>query len=410
MCKLKNELISYKTELLLAVIGIPIGIIIGILDSVFGQVLLKLSDIREMYYPYLIFFLPIVGMIIVFFYNRFGGKSGKGMNLVFEVGQGDEEVIPLRLIPFVVSGTWLTHLFGGSAGREGVAVQIGATFSHWIGRHLKIKNAPQIFLVAGMAAGFSGLFETPIAAVLFAMEVLVAGEIRYEALFPALTASVSACVTSKMLGLSKFSFALTDSTDFSAELFLKLFILGIIFGIVGGLFAWVLKKAKTFFAEKIKNPIIRIGLIGFVLSILLFVLYNGRYSGLGTNLIEKSFNGGTVYYWDWILKFILTIITLAAGYQGGEVTPLFSIGSTLGAVLAPLFGISVEFSSALGYVAIFASATNTFFAPVFIGAEIFGFKYMPYFFIVCTVSYLFNFNTSIYSLQKRHVFHLKNVD
>lgn len=410
MCKLKNVLISYKTELLLAVIGIPIGIIIGIIDSVFGQVLLKLSDIREMYYPYLIFFLPIVGMIIVFFYNRFGGKSGKGMNLVFEVGHGDEEVISLRLIPFVVSGTWLTHLFGGSAGREGVAVQIGATFSHWIGRHLKIKNAPQIFLVAGMAAGFSGLFETPIAAVLFAMEVLVAGEIRYEALFPALTASISAFVTSKLLGLSKFSFALTDSTDFSAELFLKLFILGIIFGIVGGLFAWVLKKANTFFAEKIKNPIIRIGIIGFVLSILLFVFYNGRYSGLGTNLIEKSFNGGTVYYWDWILKFILTIITLSAGYQGGEVTPLFSIGSTLGAVLAPLFGISVEFSSALGYVAIFGSATNTFFAPVFIGAEIFGFKYMPYFFIVCTVSYLFNFNKSIYSLQKRHVFHLKSVD
>lgn len=404
MSKLKKVLINYKTQLLLSVIGIPTGIVIGIIDAIFGIVLLKLSDIRDTYYPYLIFLLPLAGIFIVFCYKRFGGKSEKGMNLIFEAGHGKEESIPLRLIPFVIIGTWITHLFGGSAGREGVAVQIGATFSHWIGRHIKVKNAPQIFLVAGMAAGFSGLFETPIAAVLFALEVLVAGEIRFDALFPAATASISACVTSRLLGLNKFSFNLTDDTIFSVELIAKLIILGIIFGIIGGLFAWLLKKTKTFFSDKIKNPIVRIGVIGFVLSILLFSLYKGRYSGLGTNLIESCFNGGTVYYWDWILKFILTIVTLAAGYQGGEVTPLFSIGSTLGAVIAPLFGISVEFSSALGYAALFGSATNTFFAPIFIGSEIFGFKYMPFFFIVCTVSYLFNFNKSIYSLQKKHTF------
>ena len=126
----------------------------------------------------------------------------------------------------------------------------------------------------------------------------------------------------------------------------------------------------------------------------------GRYSGLGTNLISKSFNGEQIYNYDWILKFILTIITLSAGFQGGEVTPLFSIGASLGVVLALVLGMPVEFVAALGYAAVFGSATNTFLAPIFIGAEVFGYQYMPYFFIICTIAYFFNGSKSIYAAQK----------
>ncbi|MFR5070611.1 MAG: chloride channel protein [Eubacteriales bacterium] len=211
----------------------------------------------------------------------------------------------LRLIPFVVGSTWITHLFGGSAGREGVAVQIGATFSHWIGRHLPIKNAGPIFLVAGMAAGFSGLFGTPIAAVFFAMEVLVIGEMKFEALLPAFTASIAASTTSQALGLSKFTFILSENISFSWILLAQLLLLGLIFGVVGGLFAWCLKLVKRFLSDKIKNPIVRIALVGVGLSALFLLLYQGRYSGLGTNLIRASFHNGTIYGWDWILKFIL---------------------------------------------------------------------------------------------------------
>lgn len=387
-------------QLLLGVLGIPIGIIVACIDAVFSEVLLKLTDIRESYAIYLIPVLPLAGILIAYCYKRFGGKSGEGMNLIFKVGNGDEKIIPFRLIPFVVSGTWITHLFGGSSGREGVAVQIGATFSHWVGRHLPIKNVSQIFLVMGMAAGFAGLFQTPFAAIVFAMEVLIAGELRYEALFPTLTAAIAASIMSKILGMNKFEFALSCDIPFTGTLLIKFLILGAIFGMVGGMFAWSMEKTKQFLANKIKNPMLRIALVGIGLSALFLLLYKGRYSGAGTNLIQACFNNGIVYNWDWILKFILTILTLAAGFQGGEVTPLFSMGASLGAVIASLFGLPIPFTAALGYAALFGSATNTFFAPVLIGAEIFGYECLPYFFIVCAVAYMFNMNKSIYSLQK----------
>lgn len=395
-------------QILLAAIAIPVGIAIGAIDTGFGLVLNEITGFREAYPFYLIPFLALAGIVIAYCYKRFGGKSGKGMGLVFQVGHGEEEEIPLRLIPFVVGGTWLTHLFGGSAGREGVAVQIGATFSHWVGRHLPIKNASHVFLVVGMAAGFSGLFQTPLAAVVFALEVLVAGELRFQAVFPALTASIAASMTSHALGLSKFTFALSDaltnSISFNWILLLELLLFGVIFGIVGGLFAWGLKKVKTIVGNKIPNPIIRIAVFGVILSALFLLLYQGRYSGLGTNLIQASFNNGTIYGWDWILKMILTIVTLSVGFQGGEVTPLFSIGASLGAAIAGIFGLPVVFVAALGYAAVFGSATNTLIAPMIIGGEIFGYEYLPYFFIVCVVAYIFNLNKSIYLQKIRNAF------
>lgn len=391
---------TYGGLALLGIVGIPIGIVVGIIDVIFGKVLLKLMDIREASPIYFIPFLAIAGVIIAYCYFKFGGKSSKGMNLIFEVGHGDEEVIPLRLIPFIISGTWLTHLFGGSAGREGVAVQIGATFSHWVGKKLPFKNASSIFLVTGMAAGFAGLFQTPIAATLFALEVLVAGTLEYQALLPAFTAAFTASTVSKTLGLENFSFALTAKVTSDFSVFWKLIALGILFGIVGGAFAWCLKWTKKIAGTKLKNPIIRIAVLGVCLSILFLLFYKGRYSGLGTNLIQDSFQGGEIFSYDWLLKFALTILTLSAGFQGGEVTPLFSIGASFGVILAGIFHLPIELVAALGYASVFGSATNTLFAPIFIGAEVFGYAYLPYFFIVCTIAYAFNMNKSIYSLQK----------
>ncbi|HBF5453683.1 TPA: chloride channel protein [Clostridioides difficile] len=398
--RIKSVYKTYGGLFLLGLIGIPVGAIIGLIDTIFGTVLLKVTDIRETYPMYLIPFLAVVGVVIAYCYFKFGGKSSKGMNLIFEVGHGEEEIIPLRLVPFIISGTWLTHLFGGSAGREGVAVQIGATFSHWVGKRLPIKNASSIFLVTGMAAGFAGLFETPIAAILFAMEVLVAGSLEYQSLFPAFTASFTASSVSKALGLEKFSFALSSKVVFDLSIFWKLIVLGIIFGMVGGAFAWCLKLSKRKIGNRLKNPMIRIAIIGVCLSVLFLLFYKGRYSGLGTNLIQNSFYGGEIYSFDWLLKFILTILTLSAGFQGGEVTPLFSIGASIGVLLAGFFNLPIELVAALGYASVFGSATNTFFAPVFIGAEVFGYSYLPYFFVVCAISYIFNMDKSIYSLQK----------
>lgn len=400
--KLRHAARTYGGLLIMGVAAIPIGLIIGAIDAIFGRALLAIGSFRDAHLIFLLPFLALAGLAIAFCYKTWGKNTSRGMSLVFDVGHGREESISLRLVPLIMGGTWATHLFGGSAGREGVAVQIGATVSHWIGRKLPFKHPGNTFLLIGMAAGFAGLFRTPLAATVFALEVLVAGRLEYRALFPALIASLVASATSGALGLEKFEVALTATVSLDATGITRLAILGVVFGIVGGAFAWCLAHAKTLAGRLAPNPYVRIGVIGVALSILLFALWQGRYCGLGTNLISAAFaNGATIYSWDWIAKFILTIVTLAAGYQGGEVTPLFSIGASLGIAISGLVGIDPLLCAALGYTATFGGATNTLLAPIFIGCEVFGFSYLPAFFIVCAVAYLFNMDKSIYTLQER---------
>lgn len=380
--------------------AIPLGVVIGAIDTVFGKGLLWISQFRSDHIFWLVPFLAFAGVLIVWSYGRFGEGTAGGMGLVFSAGHGELDVIPLRLVPFVIVSTWLTHLFGGSAGREGVAVQIGATLSHWVGRRLPYEEAPRILLISGIAAGFSGLFRTPIAAVLFAMEVLTAGRLAWTALVPAMAASFAACGTSQLLGLEKFTFALSGEASLSVLLFGKLVLLGLVFGLVGGVFTRLLHGVKSYFAKRMKNPLLRVLAVGALLSVILLLLHRGRYCGLGTNLISDSLSGNAVYGYDWLCKLVLTVVTLAAGFQGGEVTPLFSIGASLGAVIASFAGMPIALSAALGYAAVFGSATNTLLAPVLIGGEVFGFAYLPYFFIVCAVAYAVNGDRSIYALQK----------
>ena len=397
---IKRYLEKYKDLFILAISAVVIGVIVGIIDTIFGRTLIAITEFRDNNVLKLVPFLPLAGVLIIYTYKKIGKNSIKGMTLVFNTAYGEEEKIPKRLVPLVMLSTWITHLFGGSAGREGVAVQIGATVSHTIGRKIKIKNGDKILLVTGMAAGFAGLFQTPIAAVFFATEVLVAGAIEYNALFTAIIAAFTANYTSHLLHLEKFSFGLNVSMDIDYILIIKLIIISVIFGIVGGLFAHFLSYSKKFFGDKLKNPISRVFILGIIITILLLVLHKGRYCGLGTNLISNSFSSHKIYSYDFILKFVLTIVTLSAGYQGGEVTPLFAIGSSLGILLGGIFNLPLVFVAALGYAAVFGAATNTFLAPVFIGAEVFGYKYIPYFFLVCAIAYVFNFNKSIYQAQK----------
>lgn len=271
-------------------LAVATGVLVGILDTIFGRGLLIISDIRNLHYRYLIPFLPVAGLAIAWLYQHFNKESLKGMTLVFETGQQKREEIPLALIPLVMVTTWITHLFGGSAGREGVAVQIGATLSHALGRRCHLPENGRIMLVTGMAAGFGGLFQTPLAAVFFAMEVIVAGYLDYEALLPALIASYTASFTSHALGLEKFVVTLTGTLDLSEKKnVFGILILGVAFGLTGRLFSFSLQKMKKILGEKIKSPFWRIGLGAVPLAVFLLLLHSGRYSGLGTNLIRKAF-------------------------------------------------------------------------------------------------------------------------
>ena len=402
--KIWLQLRSYYGEyLLLIALAVIIGLIVGVIDAYFGMGLLVITDIRDDHPYYFIPFLAIIGVFIIFMYQKYGKNSQQGMGLIFDVGQKKASDIPLRLVPFIIGGTWLTHLFGGSAGREGVAVQIGATVSHTVGQKLNLKKYQTTLIVIGMAAGFAGLFQTPIAATFFALEVMFVGQLVYPALIPALIAAFIASGTSHFLGLEKFQVFVSDAFAFHFANFAKLMIIGIIFGLTGSLFAKGLAYLKTFMSEKMVNPYLRIFIVGIVLSILLLLCHGGRYAGLGTNLIAASFSGQTIYLYDFIAKLLFTIVTLSVGFQGGEVTPLFSIGASLGIVLAGLFHMPVILVAALGYAAVFGSATNTLLAHILIGCEVFDFNYFPYFFIVCAFAYFFNFDQSIYGKQLKKI-------
>lgn len=405
----------------LTIAALLLGGAVGALMAFFGQVLLAVGALRDGNPLYFIPALAVAGAAIFLAYKKWGKGAERGMGVVFAVGQGKENHIPLRLIPMVAVGTWLTHLFGGSAGREGVAVQIGATLGHNISKKFPFENAGHIMLVAGMAAGFGGLFQVPMAATAFALEVLIAGHLDLMALLPAIVAAFTACKVSSMLGLEKFSVDLNgllgsnggvdvaglfmQNGSLDVNFIVKLALIGVLFGIVGGGFAKLLSLAKNLLAKKFPDGLKRIVIMGVVLSALLLLLWQGRYSGLGTNLIDLSFIGADgvatgVHNYDWILKVLLTILTLAAGFQGGEVTPLFSIGATLGAVTAATFGLPFPLAAALGYAAVFGSATNTLWAPILIGCEVFGFDCLPVFFVVCVAAYVCNGNQSIYAQKK----------
>lgn len=401
MSEVKKLAHRYKNTVWLCIVAAVIGVVTGIFDTIFGKVLNFANDLRAQNFMRFIPFLGIAGAVIAFFYKKYGKAASKGMTLIFKFGQdGEEPVIPLRLIPLSVAATWLTNLFGGSSGREGVAVQIGATVSSFFGRFLKIDNGKKLFVIIGMSAGFAGLFQTPLAAAFFAIEVLTVGSLEYTALLPAGIAALTATATSRLLGLEHYKYSLDFHTELDLLFLIKVAVLGVIFAFVGGAFAFLLKNTKAFLENKIRNPVLRAFVIGALISVLMIVLHKGRYSGVGSNLIIAGFENKTVYPYDWILKLLLTVITLSAGFQGGEVTPLFTIGTTLGITLASLFKLPADFVGALGYVAVFCSGTNTFLAPILVGAEIFGYQNMPYFIAVCMISFIFNGNKSIYA-QKR---------
>ena len=394
----------FKRTLVYTLDALMIGAIVGVIDTLFGRVLIGIGEVRTDYLLYLLPFLALAGILITYLNRNYGGKSQKGMELLFEVGEGKEKNIPKRLIPLTILSTWMTHLFGGSAGREGVAVQLGGTVAHALRREGIGPDASRIYLVTGMAAGFGGLFQTPLAAIFFAMEVLVVGRLEWRALYPATIAAFVASWTSHTLGLEKFTQVISDKLSLSPLVILQLLVLGVIFGLTGKLFAYLLGQLKTSFAKAFVNPYVRIGVVGLGLSILLYLIGTGRYTGLGTNLISQSFAGAEgkslITGADWILKLLFTVTTIAAGYKGGEVTPLFSIGASLGVWLAPFFGLPVYLVAALGYAAVFAGATSTTIGPILIGCEVFGFQHWPAFLLVCLVATRLFPALSIYGGQK----------
>lgn len=397
-------------------LSIPVALVSGSLVALFLFLLDQATLIRWQN-EWLLFFLPIVGVAIVALY-RFKGKNAEaGNNLVMDEIHKHGGGIPFRMAPFVLITTVVTHLFGGSAGREGTAVQIGGSMAHFIGKKLKLeKEDLRILMMSGIAAGFGAVFGTPIAGTIFALEVLAIGRIKYDALLPCLFASVMADIVCSMYGIHHTHYQINFHQEmvsgsyfmhFDVKLILYVILAGAFFGLAGYAFSELSHTIKNVSHKFIRNKFLIPVLGGLLVILLTYIVGTKDYLGLGVttaggtgNSIVNAFKPGGVDSFSWFWKLIFTAITLSTGFKGGEVTPLFFIGATLGNVIATITGNPVDLFAGLGFIAVFAGATNTPLACTIMGVELFGGEHFLYYAIACFIAYYFSGHSGIYTSQR----------
>lgn len=395
---------------------IPLSFIVGSLVALFLWLLDKATELRWQQ-GWLLYLLPLAGILIYFVYKYLGKNAEAGNNLIMDEIHEPGGGVPTRMTPLVLITTIITHLFGGSAGREGTAVQMGGSMAALLGRWFKLnKQDLSILLMCGIAAGFGAVFGTPVTGAVFALEVLAVGRINHTALLPCFMASVLADITCSCYGIHHTAYHITFKDivtntlpflHFDLWLLIKVIIGGICFGLAGYMYSELSHTIKNYSNRfiKIKWLIPVVG--GLIIIALTFALGTRDFLGLGvTNpdpngvSIVSSFKAGGANYFSWFWKLLFTAITLGMGFKGGEVTPLFFIGAALGNTIAVLFGAPVDLMAGLGFIAVFAGATNTPIACTIMGVELFGGDYVLYYAIACFTAYYFSGHTGIYLSQR----------
>ncbi|HYF61802.1 MAG TPA: chloride channel protein [Herpetosiphonaceae bacterium] len=353
--------------------------------------------------PGLLFGLPAAGALIAWVYAGYGQPAAGGNNLILEhIHEPGERGVPLRMFPVVLFGTLLTHLFGGSAGREGTAVQMGGSLAATIGRLARLSAAEtRLLLMAGISAGFGSVFGTPIAGAVFGMEVVLLGVMRYEALIPCLIAALAGDAVVDALGVAHSHYAVAAAPLLPA-LAIKLVLAGVLFGWASAAFAELAHAVTATSRRLLPRPVPRAAVGGALIVAITLGLGTRIYSGLSLPLLAQAFSPAGVPVPAFAIKLILTALTLGVGFKGGEVTPLFVIGATLGATLGRWLGAPGDFMAALGFIAVFAAAANTPMACVLMGVELFGASMLVPIAITTFVAYLASGHRGIYAAQRIH--------
>jgi len=363
-------------------------------------------------YPWLLWLLPVAGVAVGFVYHWFGRSVEGGNNLILDQIHSPGGGVPWRMAPLILFGTVVTHLVGGSAGREGTAVQMGGSLASGLGRLVRLDAAEtRILLMAGIAAGFGAVFGTPLAGAIFALEVLMIGSMKYEALLPCFIAAVVADWTCHAWNIQHTTYHITfaGSGRFNLDWLLlgKVAVAAAAFGLVSTLFAELSHRLHAFFKRICPFAPLRPAIGGALVIGLVYLAGTRDYLGLGvvspdpTGVsIVNFFTQDTIHHGSWAWKIVFTVITLSCGFKGGEVTPLFFIGAALGNALAGLLGAPTDLFAALGFVAVFAGAANTPLACTIMGIELFGATHAIYIATACFLAYVFSGHSGIYLSQR----------
>lgn len=360
--------------------------------------------------PWLLFLLPAAGFGVAWVYHHYAGAARRGSNLVVEVVNQERGVIPRRMAPLIFFGSVITHLFGGSAGREGAAVQMAASLADGLRRLLRVRGDDhRQMILAGIAGGFGAVFGTPLAGIVFALEVQTIGRIRYDSLIPCFVAAIVGDVVTRGLGIRHAHYPRMAEMGVDALLLLRVALAGIVFGLASLLFIELTERLRHLLRRRISYPPL-IAVVGGCAVIILALIFGTDYLGLSLPLISRSVNGEGVETGAFLLKIIFTAVTLSAGFMGGEVTPLFVIGATLGHALGGILGLEPHFSAMLGFAAVFAGASNTPLACTLMGIELFGGGGALYLAVACFTAYLASGHRGIYTTQRLLTPKLSRVD
>ena len=379
------------------VLAAAVGLVCGGVGTAFHLSVEAVTELRGEH-GWILWLLPLAGLVIVALYK--GTRcEGMGTNNVIRAVQSGEAVSPL-LVPAIFLGTVLTHLCGGSAGREGAALQMGGSIGYNVGRLFHLSDHDRrTATVCGMAAFFSALFGTPLAATLFAMMVEDVGLTFSVAFVPGFLAALVAYGVSLACGISPTRFALADAPALTADAVLKVMVLGAACAVVSRLFCGLLHFTEHELPKRMPNPWVRVAVGGMAVVALSYLMGVGRYNGAGMGVIAAAVEQGEALPWDFLCKALLTAVTLASGFKGGEVVPSFYIGATFGCAVGPLLGLPAGFSAAVGLVAVFCGATNTLIPSILMAYELFQGEGLELVALGCGVCYMLSGYHGLYSSQ-----------
>lgn len=381
------------------VLGVTIGALVGTVGALFGHALIWANAMRKAY-PFVVYGLPVGGLLIVALYRGAKNTDDRGTNTIIGALQ-DGTDISFKTAPLIFISTTITQLVGGSAGREGAALQLGGSIANNTAKLLRFKDSSRKMLImCGMSAGFSALFGTPLAASFFSIEMACVGYLQLAGLVPCVISAYTGYFMAKLFQIPPEVFPVEAMPALTPVLLLQVVALAVIIGLVSILFCKVLHGAEHAYAHYIKNPYLRIGIAGILLILLTGAMGTRAYLGSGMELIEEIFHHGNAKWYTFLLKILFTAVTLGAGFKGGEIVPSFTIGAALGFVCGSLFGLPVELAAACGMAGLFCGVTNCPVTALLISFELFGFAAMPCYIVVVAVSYLISGYHSLYHKQK----------